>query len=67
MRGAVGLQWCRRPGDDAGIPHYSIRPANNPDPSIKLTEAEMNSVKAKLEKIGNAPTQAKAKDFGCGG
>lgn len=50
---------------EAGIKHYSIRPATNPDPKVPLTDAEMTQVKAKLDAI--APTvQAKPRDFGCG-
>jgi hypothetical protein len=49
---------------EAGFQHVSIRPESNPDPSVNLTDAEMQEVKTKLEEL--APVaQNKAGDFLC--
>jgi len=63
-----GLVAVETPGTgapaEAGLTHVSIRPENNPDPTVALTENEMELVKTKLEKL--APEViAKPKDFAC--
>ncbi len=49
---------------EAGLTHVSIRPENNPNPNIELTDKEMELVKSKLEKLP-PEVAAKAKDFAC--
>ena len=50
---------------EAGLKHYSIRPADSPDPNVKLTSEQMDFVKAQLESI-QPVIKAKPKEFGCG-
>ena len=63
-----GLVAVETPGTgapaEAGLTHVSIRPENNPDPNVALTENEMELVKTKLEKLAPEVT-AKPKDFAC--
>jgi hypothetical protein len=49
----------------AGLQHYSIRPATNPDPLVALTAAEMQHVKKQLDEIV-VYVKAKPADVGCG-
>jgi hypothetical protein len=69
---AKGLVAVKTEGKDpelvkAGLEHYSIRPASNPDPNVKLTEEEMRFVDSKLKELSSSPAaKAKPKDFGCG-
>lgn len=50
---------------EAGLKHYSIRPADSPDPNVQLTNEQMDFVKAQLENI-QPVIKAKPKEFGCG-
>lgn len=65
-----GLVAVETPSDnalstEAGLKHYSIRPADSPDPNVKLTSEQMDFVKAQLDAT-RPVIQAKPKDFGCG-
>ncbi len=53
---------------EAGFKHYSIRPVENPDPTIDLTEAEINTLNERLAKLKakyGANQRVKAKELGC--
>lgn len=64
-----GLIAVETPGEgppaEAGLRHYSIRPADSPDPSVELTPQQMEDVKARLEQI-RPELQSKPKEWGCG-
>ena len=49
---------------EAGVQHYSIRPASNPDPAARLSQAEFDFVNNALQRITPAG-KAKPKQFGC--
>ena len=67
-----GLVPVETPGNNpameaAGLKHYSIRPATNPDPNVPLTEAEMRFVDSKLNELkASLAAKAKPSEFGCG-
>ena len=67
---AKGLVAVETPSDNAlstegGLKHYSIRPADSPDPEVKLSNEQMDFVDAQLKTI-EPVVKAKPKDFGCG-
>ena len=49
---------------DAGFQHVSIRPIENPDPKVPLTEEELTTVNERLKTV-DFTVQAKGTDFLC--